>query len=359
MARPHSHSEVFVMRARHKGRCGQGPVTGLVHLVGCLARRTGLPFARICASYAALSPSSRFGARILTEPPALSTAATADLEAPYTSKLSLALISPLPRSRTPSLTRRSTPARTSAATSTTSLGSSLPASIAAWTRPRFTSLSFLAKMLLKPRLGRRRCSGIWPPSKPLMRTPERAVWPLPPRPPVLPEPEPMPRPMRWRGLREPGRSASSLSFIALSYYSLFRHARAKSFEERRRFARLGAGIHVFVDFRDVDARHKAGHDGELLRVHHAHQVRDLVDHAAHRRRVLELGDASDAVEAQADQRLALRVMPPRCASGLLDLDGFRRFRHGALPQSSSLSALNPPPPRRRRLRGGAPAGRTP
>ena len=51
-------------------------------------------------------------------------------------------------------------------------------------------------MLLKPRLGRRRCSGIWPPSKPLMRTPERAVWPLPPRPPVLPLPEPMPRPTR-------------------------------------------------------------------------------------------------------------------------------------------------------------------
>src|SRR5205085_8914061 len=98
------------------------------------------------------------------------------------------------------------------------LGSSLPASIAAWTRPRFTSLSFLAKMLVKPRLGRRRCNGIWPPSKPLMRTPERAVWPLPPRPPVLPAPEPMPRPMRKRFFREPCLGAISLSFIA---YSLF------------------------------------------------------------------------------------------------------------------------------------------
>ena len=35
------------------------------------------------------------------------------------------------------------------------------------------SLKDLAKMLLKPRFGRRRCSGIWPPSKPLMATPER------------------------------------------------------------------------------------------------------------------------------------------------------------------------------------------
>jgi len=64
MARPSSQSEVFVMRARHKGRHGQGPVTGRVH------------------GYAAWSPSARFGARVLTEPPAFSTAATADLEAP-------------------------------------------------------------------------------------------------------------------------------------------------------------------------------------------------------------------------------------------------------------------------------------
>ena len=72
-------------------------------------------------------------------------------------------------------------------------------------------------MLRKPRFGRRRCSGIWPPSKPLMRTPERAVWPLPPRPPVLPLPEPMPRPMRLRALREPALSASSIELHRVSY----------------------------------------------------------------------------------------------------------------------------------------------
>ena len=51
-----------------------------------------------------------------------------------------------------------------------------------------------------------------------MRTPERAVWPLPPRPPVLPAPEPMPRPMRKRFFREPCFGAISFSFIAASPY---------------------------------------------------------------------------------------------------------------------------------------------
>src|ERR1700690_47136 len=71
-------------------------------------------------------------------------------------------------------------------------------------------------MLLKPRFGKRRCSGIWPPSKPLMATPVRAFWPLTPRPPVLPLPEPMPRPTRMRSLVAPALSANSCSFISLS-----------------------------------------------------------------------------------------------------------------------------------------------
>src|SRR4029077_793085 len=82
---------------------------------------------------AAFSPSSRFGARILTEPPAFSTAATADLEAPYNSKLALALSSPLPSRRTPSLARRINPALISAAESMAAAASRSLASIAAWT----------------------------------------------------------------------------------------------------------------------------------------------------------------------------------------------------------------------------------
>src|ERR1700735_1686306 len=82
-------------------------------------------------------------------------------------------------------------------------------------RPRLTSLYLSCAGGVKPRFGRRRCKGIWPPSKPLMRTPERAVWPLPPRPDCLPLPEPMPRPTRMRGLDDPGLSLTSLSFMGL------------------------------------------------------------------------------------------------------------------------------------------------
>src|ERR1700759_3760095 len=85
-------------------------------------------------------------------------------------------------------------------------------------RSRLISANSTRNMLLKPRLGRRRWIGIWAPSKPLMRTPERAVWPLPPRPAVLPLPEPMPRPTRMRFLREPALSAISLSFIERSLF---------------------------------------------------------------------------------------------------------------------------------------------
>src|SRR5580700_9142191 len=63
---------------------------------------------------------------------------------------------------------------------------------------RFTMLNSLRKMLVNPRLGMRRCSGIWPPSKPrIMREPLRERWPLCPRVDVLPMPEPMPRPTRF------------------------------------------------------------------------------------------------------------------------------------------------------------------
>src|ERR1700709_528920 len=47
---------------------------------------------------------------------------------------------------------------------------------------------------------------------------------------------------------------------------------------------------------------------------------NLGDHAANRRRILQLGDPADLVEFQADQRRALRVVAADCAAGLLDLD---------------------------------------
>src|ERR1700712_1242054 len=72
-------------------------------------------------------------------------------------------------------------------------------------------------MLLKPRFGIRMWSGIWPPSKPLTETPDRALAPFWPRPAVLPLPEPIPRPTRIRPLRAPSLSLISLSFIALAF----------------------------------------------------------------------------------------------------------------------------------------------
>src|SRR5262249_45212567 len=95
------------------------------------------------AVQAAFSSPSGLGARMVIEPPAFSTAARAVSAAPATAKATLALTPPPPRSRTPPLARRSTPALTSASASTVAAGSSLPASIACWMRPRLTSLSRL------------------------------------------------------------------------------------------------------------------------------------------------------------------------------------------------------------------------
>src|SRR3954466_15024435 len=152
-------------------------------------------------------------------------------------------------------------------------------------RSRLISLSLSVNGTLKPRFGRRRCIGIWPPSKPLMRTPERAVWPLPPRPPVLPAPEPMPRPMRKRFFREPCFGAISFSFIAVS----------------------------------------------LFPVHDADEMLHLVDHPARHRSVRQIALATDLVQPEPDQGLALGVLPARRATDLLNLDGFIFAGHDAFP----------------------------
>ncbi len=72
-------------------------------------------------------------------------------------------------------------------------------------------------IFVNPRLGKRRCKGIWPPSKPgLMFPPERLFWPFDPRPAVLPRPEPGPRPSRLRDLRAPfGGDSLLISIVDL------------------------------------------------------------------------------------------------------------------------------------------------
>src|SRR3954462_12537654 len=142
-------------------------------------------------------------------------------------------------------------------------------------RSRLISANSTRKMFVKPRLGRRRCSGICPPSKPLMRTPERAVWPLPPRPEVLPLPEPMPRPTRIRFLREPALSEISVSFIVRFLYL------------------WGIRAESGWRFRD-DAP-------VLLLADDAYEMLNFRNHAANRRGVRQLGDPADLVELHPDQ----------------------------------------------------------
>src|SRR6266851_856747 len=91
------------------------------------------------------------------------------------------------------------------------------------TRSRPRTWYSTRKMLVKPRLGRRRCRGIWPPSKPrISDEPEREPWPLWPRVEVLPMPEPMPRPTRFLfsfaflGARRLERLRIAILFLAIT-----------------------------------------------------------------------------------------------------------------------------------------------
>src|SRR3954469_16090824 len=119
-----------------------------------------------------------------------------------------------------------------------------------------------------------------------MRTPERAVWPLPPRPPVLPLPEPMPRPTRVRSLTAPGLSRIPFSFMASS-------------------SPTAQGL-VLDD----------------------HEVLHPFDHAAHLRSVGQGPAAVDLVQPKPDQGLALVGLG---ADGGADLpDGHGVVGHHAL-----------------------------
>src|SRR5947208_15224287 len=114
-----------------------------------------------------------------------------------------------------------------------------------------------------------------------MATPERAFWPLTPRPAVLPEPDSMPRPRRFLECVAPSLSRRSLSFIFV-------------------LLRFGSAL-----------------------VHDADEMLDGGDHAAHRRSVLQRALLVHLVEAEADQRRALLLRPADRRTDLLDGDGLR------------------------------------
>src|SRR5256885_11730018 len=106
--------------------------------------------------------------------------------------------SPMPSSLTGWSGRRTSPAPNSVSGVT-----STPSASRARYRT-FTTCAGCLNGFVKPRLGMRRMSGICPPSNPGRTLPPwRAVWPLPPRPAVLPIPEPGPRPLRMRARCEP------------------------------------------------------------------------------------------------------------------------------------------------------------
>src|SRR5262245_35969697 len=84
-----------------------------------------------------------------------------------------------------------------------------------------------------------------------------------------------------------------------------------------------------------------------LRVDYAHEVLDLLDHAARGRIVRQRGTAVELVEAEPDERPPLASVAAQRAADLLDRDGLCRFCHGALPQASAPSAASPPASRRR------------
>src|SRR5947209_8527184 len=153
-------------------------------------------------------------------------------------------------------------------------------------------------MLLNPRFGSRMWSGIWPPSKPAMLTPDRALAPFCPRPAVLPSPEPMPRPTRTRPCRAPLLSLSSLSFMSLHSLSLL-----------SRYSPLAHGGR-----------------GRLRLAFHLQQMLHLADLAEHFGRALHFDGAAQLVEAETDQRRPLRLVAADRRAGLGDLD----LRHWCL-----------------------------
>src|ERR1051325_4365118 len=244
------------------------------------------------------------------EPPAASICLRAEAENFAACTVSFLESLPSPRTLMPSFCPLTRPALRRAASSTVA-----PLSKRSRSETFTTACSFL-KMLVKPRLGRRRCSGICPPSNPRMREkPERDFCPFSPRAAVLPWPYPGPRPTRFFAWRAPFfgfRLLSSMSFLSCA----LRVARCES-----RNPQLGTRNGSFDDF---------------------HQMRDLGNHAADVRRVRTLGHAVHLAQAEGLERLAHLARAADAAAHLahaedLLLLGLLLRRAHAAPSSSPRS----------------------
>src|ERR1051325_4217943 len=187
-----------------------------------------------------------------TVPPAASICLRADSENLCATTVSFLVRLPVPRILSPSLCPLTRPAWRSAPSSTVAPLSKRSRSA------RFTTAKSFLKMFVKPRFGRRRWSGIWPPSKPRMREkPERDFCPFSPRAAVLPWPEPGPRPTRFLACFAPFFGFSLLSSMI-----------------------------------------------DLVLLHDFHEMRDLFDHAAHLFGVHPLGHAVHLAQPERLERLA-------------------------------------------------------
>src|ERR1035437_3524558 len=172
----------------------------------------------------------------------------ADFENWWASTVILRVNSPAPRILSPSPGFLTTPSSTRRSRLNTS-----PSSFSR--RPRLTMAHSFLKMLVKPRLGRRRCRGIWPPSKPrFCPKPVPARCPFDPRVEVLPWPDPMPRPMRLRAFFCPAGGLNPLRFIVelplLHYFQQMRNLLHHAAENRR----IGP-LHHLVDLPQSQALH--------------------------------------------------------------------------------------------------------
>src|SRR5687768_4096507 len=151
----------------------------------------------------------------------------------------------------------------------------------------------------------RRCSGIWPPSKPRLNlNPDRDFAPLWPRPACTPLPDPWPRPTRFFGNFD--RSDGFRLLRSISFFP----APVKG----RPPCRLPVYRNALAAFLLADR----------------HEVTDLVNHAARRRRVHQFDAAVDPAQPHALRRRRLRPVEADDALDERDLQLLRRVSLGSL-----------------------------
>src|SRR5207247_1167041 len=238
-------------------------------------------------------------------PPACSifTRAEADTVTPFT--VNFRPTSPMPSSLIGRSGRRTSPAPNSCVVVPSTPSASLPK----WRT--FTTWAGCLKGFVKPRFGMRRMRGICPPSNPgRVWPPVRAVCPLPPRPAVLPIPEPGPRPLRMRARCEPAGARRPCSTRRSTVTGL---ALAFAFRRIGAFA-LGRARPVVFGFRFVGAMPLLA----FLHRRHLNEVAHLIEHPAERGVILLHHGVLMMLESERFER------PPRAHRASRDHPGARR-----------------------------------